>query len=433
MKNNTQIKKNNSQNAKIAFIQDDFLVIGIDVGSDAHYARAFDNRRIELSKKPYRFLNSEEGFAGFRRWAAGIAADNGKKHIIAGMEPTGHYWFNLASDLDKNGIIVAHVNPAAVKKSKELDDNNPSKNDLKDPKVIAGLINDGRYCFPYMPTGVYAEIRDLSNLRLRCVEELTRVKNRLAKWFSIYFPEYREVYKNDDAKTGMIILKECPLPADIAALGPDGIIEIWRKNKTRGEGRKRAQKLVDAAKRSIGRRESSEAARMEIRALLEDFQTQQARLDQINAKIEEKLPEVPNIDKILAIKGVGPVTAATFVAEVGDISRFDDPKAIQKLAGLAIVNSQSGKHTGEYSISYRGRKRLRYGLYQCAISLVAKNSAFAAVHEYYTTRPNNQLKKMQSLIAVACKVIRVFYAILKKGTDFDEKRMLGDIVRPVTA
>ena len=43
------------------------------------------------------------------------------------MEPTGHYWFNLGKFVQNSGMILAHVNPAAVKKSKELDDNDPSK------------------------------------------------------------------------------------------------------------------------------------------------------------------------------------------------------------------------------------------------------------------------------------------------------------------
>lgn len=53
------------------------------------------------------------------------------------------------------------VNPFSVKKIKELDDNSPKKTDSKDPKTIAKLVVDGRYSIPYMPEGIYAEIRDL--------------------------------------------------------------------------------------------------------------------------------------------------------------------------------------------------------------------------------------------------------------------------------
>ena len=121
-----------------------------------------------------------------------MAEKHGKTAVIPGMEPTGHYWFALGKFLQDNGMKPVHVNPHHVKKSKELDDNNPNKNDRKDPKTIAALVNEGRFSYPYIPTGIYAEIRSLSNLRFQTQEELTRIKNRIARWFSIYFPEYKE-------------------------------------------------------------------------------------------------------------------------------------------------------------------------------------------------------------------------------------------------
>ena len=84
---------------------------------------------------------------------------------VPGMELAGHYWFALGKFLPGNGMRPVHVNPHHVKKSKELDDNNPNKNDCKVPKTIACLVNEGRFSYPYIPTGVHAEIRSLSNLR----------------------------------------------------------------------------------------------------------------------------------------------------------------------------------------------------------------------------------------------------------------------------
>ena len=106
------------------------------------------------------------------------------------------------------------------------------------------------------------------------------------------------------------------------------------------------------------------------------------------------------------------------------------PKELQKLAGLALVENSSGKHKGETTISRRGRKRLRYLLFEVAMSLVAKNPEFRELHNYYTTRRLNPLKKMQSLMAIAAKLIRVFYAMLTKGVDYDPKKMVSDIKRP---
>lgn len=95
-----------------------------------------------------------------------------------------------------------------------------------------------------------------------------------------------------------------------------------------------------------------------------------------------------------------------------------------------MVEDSSGKHQGKTRISRRGRKRLRYLLFEVAMSLVGKNPEFRKLHHYYTTRDENPLKKMQSLMAVACKLIRVFYAILTKGVEYDAQKMLSDIKRP---
>ena len=422
--------KYNTQNKKIASITEKTLVVGIDVGSQVHYARAFDWRNFEYSRKAFAFSNDEEGFMAFKNWMNEIAEKHQKEVIIPGMEPTGHYWFSLGAFLQNNGMRVVHVNPHHVKKSKELDDNNPNKNDRKDPKTIAALVNEGRFSYPYIPTGIYAEIRNLSNLRFQTQEEITRIKNRLARWFSIYFPEYKDVYGNLDAVSGMMILKEAPLPADIVKLGVEGINKIWRDAKLRAVGMKRAKTLVNKAEHSIGSHEAEEAARVELGILLNDYEMYNLRMEELMKTIEEKLQEIPYIDKLMEIKGIGMITICGFIAEVGDIRRFDNPKQLQKLAGYAIVSNDSGKHNGESHISYRGRKRLRYVLYEAAISLIGKNPEFKEIHNYYLTRDKNPLKKMQSVIAVACKVIRVFYMMLTKGISYDGAKMLNDIKRP---
>ena len=197
----------NTQNAKIASITEKTLIVGIDVGSETHFARAFDWRNYEYTKKPLEFSNTEAGFLTFKAWVEDIAEKQGKTAVIPGMEPTGHYWFALGKFLQDNGMKPVHVNPHHVKKSKELDDNNPNKNDRKDPKTIAALVNEGRFSYPYIPTGIYAEIRSLSNLRFQTQEELTRIKNRIARWFAIYFPEYKDVYGDLKAVSGRMVLK----------------------------------------------------------------------------------------------------------------------------------------------------------------------------------------------------------------------------------
>ena len=106
----------NTQYAKIKSITEITLIVGIDVGSETHYARAFDWRNIEFSKKPFAFSNDEAGFASFKAWLEDIKEKFGKTIVLPGMEPTGHYWFNLGAFLQDNGMKPVHVNPHHVHK-----------------------------------------------------------------------------------------------------------------------------------------------------------------------------------------------------------------------------------------------------------------------------------------------------------------------------
>ena len=121
------------------------------------------------------------------------------------------------------------------------------------------------------------------------------------------------------------------------------------------------------------------------------------------------LAEMPDAQKMLGIKGIGQFTVAGFLSEVGDIRRFTDPRQIQKYAGLAIVaDNDSGKHEGRTKLSQRGRKRLRWVLFRAALSLVKSNPQFYQLHQYFTGRQGNPLKKIfsNSLLNILQKTLQ---------------------------
>ena len=416
---------NNTQNKKITQVTDDTLIVGVDIGSESHWARAILARGYEVSKKPFHFDNTEEGFERFVTWANGLEAENKLKKIVIACEPTGHYWFNLYDFLKKYDVKLVLVAPQHVKHSKEMDDNTQRKDDRKDPIVIAKLVPEGRYMEPYIPEGIYAELRAAFNRRCDLSEALTRNSNRMTRWFDVYFPEYRTVFKGSDALSGYMVLKRAPLPADILELGVKGICQIWREAKLRGAGEKRAQKLVDAATQSIGLK-GGPAVRQELWQLIEERELLDKQHSDIMALIDEILKQIPGADRLLSVPGAGVVTVAGFLSEVGDINRFSDPKQIQKLAGLAVVENSSGKRKGLPGISRRGRSRLRWVLYLAAMSMVKNNKEMKTYHRYYTTRKKNPLKKIQSLMAIAGRIARIFYGILKNGTDYDPMIVMRD-------
>ena len=420
---------NYTQNQKISQVTETTLIVGVDIGSETNFARAFNWRGQEVSKKVFRFSNSLEGFQSFLAYLNTHMTIASAQQAIVGCEPTGHYWFNLARYLEENNIKLALVNPYHVKQIKELDDNSPKKTDLKDPKTIAKLVVDGRYSYPYLPEGIYADLREAISSRERIVKELNAITNRIKRWLKIYFPEYLVVYKNFSAESGLTVLESAPLPQDIIQLGPEGVNQLWRDKKLRAVGMKRALTLVEAAHNSIGLPGGS-CARMELQLLLEDFRTKQIQLEKITEVLEVETLSVPYADKLLVIKGVGLITVAGFLAEVGDIRRFDSPKQIQKLAGLEVKENSSGKHHGRSSISKRGRKRLRKILFQVMLPMIQNNSEFGEIYQYFTTRQKDPLKGKQAIVAAGCKLIRVFYAVLKHGVDYDPQKLRTDMVRP---
>jgi transposase len=418
-----------TQNEKISQIKIETLVVGIDIGKETHYARAFDYRGIELARL-LKFSNTDQGFECLDRWMRDICKQHEKTEIIVGFEPTGHYWFVLGDHLKGQGHKLAIVNPFHVKRTKELDDNSPTKNDRKDPKTIAMLVKDGRYREVYIPDDIYQELREAVSERERLQEQLTSIYNRVVRWLDIRFPEFTTVFKDWRRNAAQITLKSFPTPEKIMEMGIDKIVETWRKQMKRAS-LKRAEALVKAASRSVGRTSGKVASEASLQNLLAEYDLYRQQYEKLEQLMQELLMQVPNADKLLDIKGVGLITAATFVGEVGEISRFQDPRQIQKLAGLNLVENSSGKHKGKTTISRRGRRRLRHSLFFSMIAILGKNQEFRLLHQRNLMRENNPLNRMQSIIALCGKLIRVFFAILTKGVDYSPEKMLRDMEQSI--
>lgn len=311
-----------------------------------------------------------------------------------------------------------------------MDDNSPSKNDSKDCKTIAMLVKDGRYREVYIPDDIYQELREAVAERERLQEQLTSIHNRVVRWLDIRFPEFQKVFKDWRRNAALITLRSFPTPEKIVEAGARKICETW-KTEMKRPSFKRAEALVKVASNSIGRTSGKLASEASLKNLLAQYDLYCKQYEALEQLMLELLMQVPNASKLLDIKGVGLSTAATFVGEVGDISRFQDPRQIQKLAGFNLVANSSGKHKGKTTISKRGRKRLRHSLFFAMIAILAHNPEFRLLHQRNLTRENNPLNKMQSIVALCGKLIRIFYALLSKGVDYDPEKMLNDIHQPV--
>lgn len=217
---------NYTQNQKIEQVTESTLVLGVDIGSSEHYVRAFDYRGRELTRKVFRFSTDINGFNSFYDWVTQICIKHGKNEAMIGCEPTGHYWYTFYQFVKDHGMKLAFVNPASVKKAKELDDNSPKKTDLKDPKTIAKLVIDGRYSFPYVPEGIYAEIREVTSSRDRIMKELNAASNRIQsnKEFRSIYDYYRKRIKNPLKGRQAMIAVGCKLIRGFFAIMTKGVV-----------------------------------------------------------------------------------------------------------------------------------------------------------------------------------------------------------------
>ena len=414
-----------AQNRKLERISEHTLVVGVDIAKNRHVARAGNFRGVELAK-PLTFDNRRRGFESLKQWLEQLQQAHGLSTAIVAMEPTGHYWMNLAQYLRGQDILVVLVNPLHVKKSKELDDNSPTKNDTKDAWVIAQLVKDGRYAVPLSPTDVFAELRVGMNERERLEKDLRRAGGRVGNWLDRFFPEFLDVFKQWDGKTALVCLHTMPLPQDVLAKSPEQIVALWReKGVKRGVGLKRAYALQEAARQSIGLTEGLVMGRQELQILLQQVELLTTQLQTLWVRLLGLLQGVPGAAQMLTVPGVGPVTVAGFLAEVGDLAQYSHWRQVQKLAGYNLKDNRSGEHRGQTHITKRGRPRLRALLYRCVVPTLVHNAEFRALHTYYTTRPDNPLKKKQSLVALCVRLVRVLFTLGRHQIPYDAAKVSG--------
>ncbi|MED4880756.1 IS110 family transposase, partial [Geobacillus stearothermophilus] len=256
---------NCTQNYKIDQVTEQTLVVGIDIAKRTHYACFVDDRGRVL-RKSFPIFQSKEGFQQLYKAIQEAMQAFGKSEVIVAVEPTGHYWLNLAYFLEEHGIPLVMVNPAHVCRSKELDDNLPTKHDAKDALVIARLAKDGRFLVPRLLHEIEADLRVGSTLKEKLRKEQTAVKNAIVRWTDRYFPEFWTVFR-DLGKTALSVLEWTPLPADMAGRTAEELIEVYRQSKgMKCPQKAKIQALINTAKDSIGVTEGTAMARFEIAA-----------------------------------------------------------------------------------------------------------------------------------------------------------------------
>ncbi|MFS0639247.1 IS110 family transposase [Mesobacillus foraminis] len=414
------------QNQKINQVTEKTLVIGIDIAKRKHFACFVDDRGRVLQKS-FSVLQSSDGFQSFYQRILEAMKDFGKTEVIVGIEPTGHYWLNLAYFLEDRGIPLVMANPMHVKRSKELDDNLPTKHDRKDALVIARLIKDGRFSYPRILKEMEAELRVGSTFRNKLTEELGAVKNMIIRWLDRYFPEFTQVFPSF-GKMALAVLECTPFPSDLHQKQPDEVLALYRQVEgLKSPQRPKALHLLEVASNSIGVTEGREMARIEIATLVRRYHQLEQDIESITQHLVELIKTTVEYEWLSTVPGLGDTTIVDLLAEIGSFSHYQDPRQLIKLAGLTLRENSSGQHKGQKRISKRGRRKLRALLFRVMMPMIRHNEAFRRLHEYYTNRKDNPLRKKQSIVVLCGKLLKVLHGISTKHKAFDAKRMMKDI------
>lgn len=191
----------------------------------------------------------------------------------------------------------------------------------------------------------------------------------------------------------------------------------WAKKKGYHQNQDKAEKIYTLAKEGIPTIPSSTPstkmlAQEAVRLLREVDNTLMIILTQMQ-ELAKTLPEYP---VVRAMGGVGNVLAPKLIAEIGDVRRFHNGKALIAYAGIDAPPYQSGQFTGtQRKISKQGSASLRKIGYEVRRCLKThKVPEDAAVYEFILKKEREGKSKRASKIAGLNKFLRIYYARAKE-------------------
>jgi len=398
---------------RTGIVNDQVLIVTVDIGKITHtgYARCPDGTELCA----FEFFNNGCGFTKF--WAKVSAMMQAKqlREVMVGFESTGPYAEPLMHFLRKKDARLVQVNGAHTKKIKELYDNSPNKTDSKDPKVIADLLELGRFLSVVIPEGVAAELRRLSHARERHLERLKTVYNQLHDLVFLIFPEFLEVMKKLKSKSSRQLLELAPTPQAIGTLGCDELTRSLQRISHGHLGKRQAEALYAAANASVGLHVGQNGMVAELKQLLQLIASCEEFISQLEQKLSAGLQAVPYSRCLLSIKGVGVVTVAGLIGEVGEFGNFTKIDELMKYAGLNLFELSSGRRKGRRRISKRGRPLIRKLLYFAALNVIRKGGI---LHRHYQSYIQRGMPRLKALVAICRKLLGIMFALVRDHSEY---------------
>lgn len=405
----------NTLTRRIAYVEQFEMLVGVDIGKKKNVALKMDRQFRQKGRRA--FGNSQESYAELVEWL-GIDAESKEEQVLIGLEPTNDYWQWFVRYLSEAGIPYRLVNPFAVKQSRSATQLDYSKDDDRDALTIAHLLRNGQYTETQLQEGAYAELRNYGQAHYRLGQSLTKEKTILRQYAERLFPEAGQICKDIDGKAIRAVLKNHANPEEIASHSWE---EFLAEVRTDYDGSRlhvgKVRELYEAAPSSIGVQDGG--------ALQELLRLQQERVANLNQQLERLevqiltlFHQLPYASNLLSI-GLGEVTTALIVAEIGTPEHFRNGNQLVKLAGMVPTPKQSGQMNRQRTpMSHKGRPRLRTYLYFACLRLLRDDDVFKARYQHLLSRQEPPMTKMQAIGALMCKLLRLVWALIRNQCDY---------------
>lgn len=352
------------------------------------------------------------------------------------MESTGHYHKILFYSLCKAGYDVCVINPLQTDSIKNLGIRKV-KNDKVDARKVALLYRFQELRTTNVPNEELECLRSLCRQYFNLSDELTAYKNRLIGVVDQIMLPFTEVFKDVCSQTALSILEKYPTPKHIIKANRAELIELIRKTARKAVtwATQKYELLLSKAKafESLSLSSPANLAMLDVnismvRSLSKSLnKVSSAILELLSLDADKELPLLSmTIDLLCTIPGIGLITAATILAEIGDFSAFPNPDKLVAFFGIDPSVKQSGQFEGTRNkMSKRGSRLLRRVLFTTALASVRKKrngeESNPVLYDFYRKKCVNKAKKV-ALGAVMHKLVFVIFAVLRDKKPFELRK-----------
>jgi len=393
------------------------VVVGIDVSKGR-----IDWRACCLGQwgSPHRVTQGEAGFLRFEQHL--LAAAEGGQEVWVALESTGPYGQCLQEWLLDRGWRVVLVNPYHVKRSRELHDGNPRKDDVKDPGVIADLVWQGSYRRVRRLYGPYAELRVGFGQWCSLAKSRTALRNEAQALLELWFPELVRLFANPLGKSVQALIGRYDSPSALLLAGRRSL-HATLKRETHGRGVRYGEGIWKAAQGSVAVRQGQESRVRALRDLLGRLACVEAQQVRLRAELERWLAQTEEGAYLRSVPGLGLLTAAGVLGECGPLAEFHSVRALEKFVGMNLYRISSGKREGQVHLAKRGRQAVRALLVQLAVGQMRVGRLGGA---WVQQRKAQGHPSRKTQIALARKLLALCYALAKHRVCFETTRWFAE-------